>query len=664
MVKDNQLEIWEKRYRAFGISAESLLKDENKLLLAGLTGSVDEIRSAYNHAPNLLTHCDDQKRNLVCYAALSGQVDALAMVLQEFPLLKAEVAIEGRNSIFCCAFASGSKAVIDLIIKHFEIPKGCRDIYVSAARTGSVDAIQAVIDTFGYADKKTLLIEAAKSGSLEALKLMMKYYPEWRSCRDTARGGCLMHWIAESASVEVFGFMLEHYPDFVIRQTTETDNAGNTFILVALNARMFPEFGSILELKLKQATDALNRGEVTSSQYNLLNWYDLSWQFYLEHDESISLHADVLEALCHDENLSQKNRHFIKTNKNVLTVKAFDTKAATLNVDLIRQLLLLAKAEMGNSSRFLKLFKNVDDTLVDKLARFVKHVGIEDRHQVLNARQLAALSVIIFDVEHQGSGATLNMDLILIKKLRATATFHQLQPKPVESVGIDILPENFEVHFDAVKKELRSVALSAEVRRIIDETIMPGIEHLLQHQEQIVQHITQKFGVLYFLDQPNDKLPMHTDHVPSQSPQENRDTLNRLLTNLFGAFYRAHEVGQLVTFFDKLSDGYCLEGRIRDVFNWAAEFSELKSFDEFMRDSVDKYLGYRQYVDGKDENSMTQIVPAADFIMRHLEIPRCKPHSDYAPTGMITREGVAAYLKDMLSYDTGPVRRRLQFLCM
>ncbi len=673
MEREDQLKAWEQRYKALGISAESLLKNENVLLRTVLTGSVDDIRSVLSHSPHLLEHCDDWERNLICYAAFSGQVEVLEMVLEKCPELKSRVAVQGRNSIFCCAFASGNQAVIDLIIKHYAKPKGCRDIYVAAACTGSVAAIKTVTDMFGGEGgqqmKKILLIQAAKSGSVAALEYMMQQFPNygtpqagWRYVKDEARGGCLMHWIAESASVPVFEFMLDHYSDFIISKTADRNRAGDSFIMIANRSHMNPTFGSLVDLRQNQATQALNTK--TPCNYNLLNSYYLSWQWRLINDEFITLNADVLEALCHNEHLSEMNRLFIKRDRHVLALKALNTKAKMLDLSLLRQLLQLAKNAISHV-HVSGIFKKAQSPFIAELKKLIKHVAAERHQGVLNARQLAALLVIIYDAEHHPSRSTFEIDLIFIKKLRATATIQQqLNPRSAECEGDNIAPENFAIHFDKLKQAVATVALSDEVRRIIDETIMPGIEHLLTHQDQIVKHITEKFGVLYYLDQPNKKLPMHTDHVPSRDPQENRDTLNRVLINLFGAFYRVRAVGQLVTFFDKLTDGYCLEGRVTDVFNWAAtEFPVLKSFHNIMRESVDKYLGYRHYVDGKEEYDIAIVEPAAKFIMHHLDKLRCEPHPSYAPDGEITYASVANYLGTILEYDTAPARRRLHFLC-
>src|SRR5207248_3146652 len=111
------------------------------------------------------------------------------------------------------------------------------------------------------------------------------------------------------------------------------------------------------------------------------------------------------------------------------------------------------------------------------------------------------------------------------------------------------------------------------------------------------------------------------------------------------------QAGRLMEFYDRIVQGVCLEGRIRDIFNWTVTLSEIKPFHEFMQNAIADYLAYQQVMEGQDNVDAAQVSQTRQFILsRHRDLP-CQIHPEYAPKGIITASGITKYLKEVLYYE-------------
>lgn len=108
--------------------------------------------------------------------------------------------------------------------------------------------------------------------------------------------------------------------------------------------------------------------------------------------------------------------------------------------------------------------------------------------------------------------------------------------------------------------------------------------------------------------------------------------------------------------FEKLSEGYCLEGRVRDTFFWAASYSEIKSFGDFMHKACEEYWAYQHIMFGKTRDEMVSLEVATNFIVSRYNKFPCNTDNDYAPNGEVTEAGVKQYLAEVLSYDNSPTQ--------
>ena len=254
-----------------------------------------------------------------------------------------------------------------------------------------------------------------------------------------------------------------------------------------------------------------------------------------------------------------------------------------------------------------------------------KLTGQDD--DVLSDTAVTVLTVMIDDYQRKGiNHATRKIDNAVVKAIESSKTMQLLKPRVVkkEAEGRNIKPENFAEHLLACRKILKDMTgLSRDTRRITNHGF-DGIDHILNNREQIIEHFSNRYGVIYAVA---TDLPIHTDHVPSDQPEEFYRTLERLIKSFFGAFYLAQEAGRLKTFCDKVSSGFCFEGKTRDPFIWASDLSEIKPFDELMQSYVNEYRAYEKVMHGKSEEEAEPLQAATDFICERHEGLFCKPHA-------------------------------------
>ena len=285
------------------------------------------------------------------------------------------------------------------------------------------------------------------------------------------------------------------------------------------------------------------------------------------------------------------------------------------------------------------------------IINFTSQQNVFDLSFILVHVNVIVLNLLLDDHQRQPNQDTKEIDDLLVEKLLITTTIKNLRPQPIK--GRDFSPGTFlTIHFLAVEEMFHRLPLSDDTRRIIQAVILPGIKHLLIHEEKIVNHMAEQYGVLYYLDE-REQLPMHTDHVDFQDVASYRVLLRRLKENLFGAFYVCREAGKAIEFFEHLSTGYCLEGRIRELLAWAAKLSEIKPLSEFMNERINEYRAYSAYFLGQTEQEYACIPLACEFILKRFREFPCQPDPLYAPQGEVTEVGVVRFLEEVLAYSDG-----------
>ena len=274
------------------------------------------------------------------------------------------------------------------------------------------------------------------------------------------------------------------------------------------------------------------------------------------------------------------------------------------------------------------------------------------REESLNDQQIFCLQLFIADYEQGLLGTPMLSTELLVKKLVNSTTLGQLRPRPEIGEGIEIKPQDFLFYLAQLKNRISQLPLNRDVKECMNDIILPGIETMIVDEDKIIEHVTTHYGVLYLL---NAKLPLHTDHTQQNTPEDYQAVLHRILISLFSTAECAHIKGRLHTFCEKLSVGYCLEGRLRDVISWAATLSSIVSFDVLMDQYINQqYIPYKQVMSDMHQEESTFVVNACDFIMaRHKNNP-CLPEPTYAPNGIVTRRGVRKYLEDVLNYTITP----------
>jgi F0F1-type ATP synthase assembly protein I len=291
-------------------------------------------------------------------------------------------------------------------------------------------------------------------------------------------------------------------------------------------------------------------------------------------------------------------------------------------------------------------------TFFQTLNNYLAHIAVLSEDTLSKDEDaIVTLSLLLNDFQRTAKEPS-EIDQALVQALLASVTISAIQPKPEINKGRDIQPSNYLTHFKAMQESLKQVTLSPDTKRIMTDTVLPGLRHMIENEDNIIEHVTTRYGVLYYL---SENLPLHTDHNESHEPDTYRQTLHCLIENCFGAFYIIQSAGKLSVFFDKLANGYCLEGRIRDTLTWAANYSEIKSFDEFMTQAHKEYAAYQKIMEAKTTEELQILSECTQFIvLRYKNFPCLRDDNGngiYAPAGEITRQGIEQYLKKELYYD-------------
>lgn len=283
---------------------------------------------------------------------------------------------------------------------------------------------------------------------------------------------------------------------------------------------------------------------------------------------------------------------------------------------------------------------------VTKLSVFVEKISDE----LLSEKQILCLQRIVNDYQINILGKHNLIDNLMTSQLMASTTLNQLNPKHEITQGLNIDVNSFPAHLDNLKIRIASLPLNIDTKNTLHNVMLPGIETIINDEQTIVNHVRDHHGTLYYL---NEKLPLHTDHTSSTDPEEYRLTLRRLLINFFGAAEIAYNKGYLNLFCEKISFGYCFEGRVMDVFAWITTLSDVVSFHDTMEKYFQKeYLPYAEIMTDSPPDQVVDIVladPIVDFIMARHKNAACLCDATYAPAGKVTPAGVKKYLENIFA---------------
>ncbi|MEN9916405.1 MAG: hypothetical protein RLY40_337 [Pseudomonadota bacterium] len=145
------------------------------------------------------------------------------------------------------------------------------------------------------------------------------------------------------------------------------------------------------------------------------------------------------------------------------------------------------------------------------------------------------------------------------------------------------------------------------------EAVLAFIEHLFLERNKIEQFFQEKYTVYYFQykKQKEFTVALHTENISRGNLIEFQQFINRLITEFFAAFDKAHAAGKAKEFFDHLS-GLCIEGRMRGCIEWVSNLEELNKFDEIMQKAIQQYEANLEIMELEVRNDMKNPMPTED----------------------------------------------------
>jgi len=648
------------------------------------------------------SHTDSAGNSPLFYLVFLGDVVLFKEIIQELDSDILRYVNNDKLTFLHVAAASGSLDMIKLVYSLVPELRECitkrgNTFMAFVAASGSLEAFKAVYalapNLIRHLDKlgRTTLHFAAKSGSPEIIRLIWNLAPELSmhvSC--SADGGySFLHYAISSGSAAAFKTACELAPQMM----NSIGKDGNNILYFAndlncpaiihhlltespeLTGRLWKSLRQdpanlstqvcaikVLKQLLQDATLALLGNVMTDKQLALIGVFFDEWKDLLLSDDILfpsSFFGDTFQ-------LSIKK---LPSNAQVFLKKAkalFKIKEIQLPTDMTSRFLrdiynLGATAYNGYPKSFWG--HAINSQFFDAFRKFVLIIVKIDPDSPIPSEGVRCLNVILNDAQrNRFSTMAPDIDTLMLRKLLSIPAIQALRPRPASAVEEPTGPDNFQTCFKLINDRFRVSTLNENTRRIINTILFPGIKHLMTHQDQIAEHMSQKPEILYYLDkggpaaplgqEETGKLPLHANHVISQNFIENRDLLNRILANFFGAFRVFDYAGRVNIFFEELCVGYCLEIRISSLLEKAATYSHIKSFDDFMTEVIQDYFAYSQYFEGKTQEQAAVAESTLDFILsRYKDLP-CTVHETYAPNGSITPAGVSQYLSDILCYET------------
>ena len=597
------------------------------------------------HKPDLLNDTSDTSENIAHYAAKIQSELPLAWILKNLP---AALDKTYRNHN-CAHFAarSGNLAGLQWILKNKSYlisRRGYNRLTIAhyAALSKDPAVLQWILD-----NKPNLLNKKDNSDSTFVYYFSMAL--DWATIEWTIAhkldlliapdtdGQNVLHYAARYNRGDIVQALLRTYPELT-KKLWVIDKRGKDSPHAIAHREMAPKPNQIRDTSLLEASTRIINHTAQPNDMRLLLAFREEWEEMLaksdQFDQAIINNIGQFPA---------RLQEIIKRQISLLCLKLFSFAEGIITRSQLNELCQIVKQSTPFSS--LLSFSPPESPLITQLVILCSKID----NEALSTRQIHCLQLIMDDYQQGLLGARNSLNHLIVGKLLSSTTLSQLRPTVEVTAGGSISTGQFPALLQTLKSQIASLPLTADVKRIMQTVIVPGIETLLVEEDNIIAHIKNHYGDLYML---NDNLPLHTDNAPIDNPEAYRETLHQLLSNFFGAAQLAHSKGHLGGFFGKMSQGFCLEGRVDAAFTWVTTLSGILSFSE----SIDKfinneYLPYTQVMLGITEQDASFIEPACDFIMkRHLNLP-CLPDMTYAPEGEIKNEGVEKYLKDILAYE-------------
>ena len=638
---------------------------------AAWIGSSKTLQWIHNNYRELMRAKNKSDQNIAHLVLYSNSLKAFLWVRSNYPdLIQAKAS--GSANIAHCAAWFGSFAILPWIRNNYP------------------DFMQ--IQTESGWNIAHFAANSNSGGSLEAFLWVHSNYPELAQAK-TGRGENIAHCAAWAGSSAILQWIHNNYPDLMQTQTNDGYNITHyaslsgcpeiiSFLineLPNLTAKFWTvnEYGDILRPILVGAVHKVISCELSHQDINNKTLTLLS-AFKQEVITLITTSNEFEEELLVKINNSSKFKQIwgnaFLNIQPLLTLKAIDTSNDILSYSLFEQCVNLAKAA-ANSTQNSSWFNSAKSSdfirtliqLYSKIKERQPNISGNAHSEPLDQDTITTLSVIIDDYQrcsrllvHQH---THRVENVLMYALLKTKTLKELNPKPKIEKGKNIDSSNYREHLEAIDKDLNDIcaipnALNEDVKQNA-KLVVDGVKHLIEKKDNIIKHVIDHFGVLYYLDN-EEKLPIHTDHTDFKLEGNGKDIdteeytkiLDRIIENFIGAYYMAKETGHLRDLFGKLSYGFCLEGRIRDTFTWVVKnLSEIKNIDALMEKYLTEYLAYNKVMHGKLQAELEVSSDATEFIASRHQGMFCIPDSNYAPEGIITTEGIRKYIISVHCYD-------------
>ena len=612
---------------------------------AALSGNLDGLKWIFANKPELLDRLMVDGFTLAHSAAMSGRVDVLGWVLALNPRLLNKKTSSGENLAHLAA-SVGDIAMLQWIqINYPHLLEGRTKKGLGIAHY-AIESGNAETLAWIFANKPTLLNDetnaggtiahcAASWGNSDALSWIFTNKPKMLEKKNKL-GRTIVHFAVLSSNNAIIDYLLQEHPSLAKRLWI-SDNKGNTPQNLA-PVSLLSNPNQLITDSLLSATNRVIDGRPNLNDAALLLAFQEEWQCILMKVDGQDAQR-MIDGCPHFPKALQSKIINIESR---LRLKSFSFTGGLVTRTKFHALIGLTKKALSASHGFF--FSPSDSHLIKHLSKFLSKVG-ED---VFNEKEIFCLKLVVDDYERGFYGEWAPEIKILIGKLRSSITLCQLRPTAVITAGLDICVEKFSDYLKTFRERVDQLPLDKDVARTMHDVILSGIEMVINEEDKIIHHVKYNFGELYYL---NEKLPLHTDHIPTKDAEAYRLTLRRLLTNLFGAAEIAYSKGHMVGFCGKLSTGYCFEDRVWDTFAWVSCLSEIVSFDELMDRFVNKeYLAYKKVMSDIYDEQMIFIEGVCHFIMvRYRGLP-CLPNPIYAPNGQVTQIGVKKYLETVLNF--------------
>ena len=640
--------------------------NKNSLTIAHFAISSDslEILQWINSThPNLIQQTNKDSLTIAHFAISINSLQTLQWLDNTHPHLIETTTNDGATIAYYAAKAK-SLAILRWLDDKYphliqQTAHNGTTIAYNAITVGSLKVLQWISDNHPSLINKisnngfTIAHSAALNGFPEILQWIHNNYPHLLK-QKSKQHVTIVHSAAKSSTAMTY--LITEHPQLT-KSLWIKDRNGNNPDAFAIKAKANPLPSQILHNLLEQAVLKIINAHDEKALTLISTFKTQTLKIIVTPDK---FEDSILSKLTQSTLLEKCLGPMFSNIKPLLELQAYNTHEKPFTVTLLNNLIIQAKKIKSSKSQ---LFSPKSSQFIKTLTQFQKSVQTKniEEEQLLDSKKITTLLVIIDDYQRAESNQhTKEVDKMLMHKLLATKTLSDMRQKPQITTDDNIIPENFEKHIAVALDDLSELVDGPILKNDVKQNatlVFRGIKHIIDHKDKILAHVEATPGVLYFLDK-NKELPLHTDHSGFNTNSTHGNTqayglmLEHLVTNFLGAYYTAKRAGYLNGFLEKLSYGYCLEGRVRDTFQWVViNLSEIKSMDKLMEKYVKEYFAYEEVMNQKSEEELTDLDYATQFIAsRHSGMP-CVPHDTYASNGIITAEGIRKYMEDILNFE-------------